>query len=630
MTRAVVVAVSAAVAAPAVPCAAQAEGGYCVLPDHSQQSVENEAYLIDTASSLGWIHPNPPPAEPEPSTSERLDFAGFPNISALDVTGPGGVPAQKLITTFTTNVDKVVTLTNEAAASSDGGLTFGPSSATPLRESPIELLDGRFFATEYYLRATGPHTATLGVLTSSALGDDESWVRSEATLTTPGDLLPGGAAHGAPVQLADGTILITAYARYSDTGMYQAEVYASRDGGRTFDRRGVIAPPEPAPALPPPLPAPPVEEPVPPLGVEPAPGAALESAPSSASGSAPGAALGSARSLAAGFAPAGGFVYNEAAIAQTLNGSLLAVLRRDGGPYSTLHQTRSTDGGRTWSPVRELRFAGLDCVVRGVAPRLLLTPGGLLVLSAGRPDNWLAVSPDGLGEEWREPRVTFHNRDGIWDSHGSSGYTGIAAVGPHGLIQVFDNCKLPGVRPDGLLDETTCPAHGRFEYGGWYAVKRRLFTLDPPAPGRLDLAALRRRGDLEIETTMRWTARDRPRTRPGGALDGSTGYWSSAVGRGRGRYVLHLDRPYALTLIGLSLRPGHAADARVYASRNGRSWGEPIATITGRTDYALRYTAVARTARHIKIVTDPSAACDAEIGKSCSMLNEVELYGSRE
>ncbi|SEG97168.1 F5/8 type C domain-containing protein [Nonomuraea solani] len=565
--RAVVAAMSVAAGLPAQAGPAQAGAGYCVLPDHSQQSAPSGAYLIDTASSLDWIHPNPPPAAPEPTESERLDFAGFPNVSALDTIGRDGAPAQKVITTYTTNVDKVVTLTNAASVSADGGLTFGPSSQTPLRESPIELHDGRYFATEYYLARTDPHTARLGVLTSSSLDDEEGWVRSEATLSTPGDLLHGGAAHGAPVQLADGTILITAYARYGHTGTYQAEVYASGDGGRTFARRGVIA------------------------------------------------------------EPSAEFVYNEAALEQTLDGSLLAVLRRDGGPYSTLHQSRSTDGGRTWSPVREVRFTGQDCVVRGVAPRLLLTPGGVLVLSAGRPDNWMAVSPDGLGEEWLEPRVTYHNRDGIWDTHGSSGYTGLAAVGAHRLIQVFDNCKLPGVNPDGLLNETTCPAHGLFEYGGWYAVKRLLFTVATPGGGRrLDLAALRHSGRLRIETTMRWSSPYRPRARPSGAIDGSTGYWSSAVAAGRGRYVLHLGRRHHLSRIGLSLRPGHPAGARVYVSDDGRSWGEPVVTITGRTDHALRYDEIGRAARHVKIVVEPTSGCDPEIGRECGILNEVELY----
>ncbi|WP_043620128.1 exo-alpha-sialidase [Nonomuraea candida] len=561
--KTVVAALSVAVGLPAYAGQPQAGGGYCALPDHSPES---GAYLIDTASSLDWIHPNPPPGGREPTAAQRLDFAGFPNVSALDVTGPRGAPARKVIATFTTNVDKVVTLTSSAAVSDDDGRTFGPSEATPLRESPVELLDGRFFATEYYPRRSGPHTARLGVLTSSALQDGESWVRSEATLTTPGDLLPGGAAHGAPIQLADGTILITVYARYRETGAYQSEVYASRDGGRTFQRRGVIAVPEEA-----------------------------------------------------------GFAYNEAAIAQAADGSLVAVMRRDGGPYSTLRQSRSTDGGRTWSPPRELRFAGQDCVVRGVAPRLLLMPGGVLVLSAGRPDNWLAASPDGLGEEWLEPRVTYHNRDGVWDTHGSSGYTGLAAVGPHRLIQVFDSCKLPGVLPDGRLDETACPAHGLFEDGGWYAIKRLLFDVRTPGT-RLDLARMRNRGTLRISTTMRWTSRARPRTRPGGALDGSTGYWSSAVGAGRGRYVLHLGRAHRLSRIGLSLRPGHPASARVYLSMDGRSWGEPVVTIKRRTDHALRYDDLGRTARHVKIVIPPGAGCDPEIGRACSMLNEVELY----
>ncbi|MEW9550796.1 exo-alpha-sialidase [Nonomuraea sp. NPDC050783] len=563
VTRAVVAAVLAA--SPALTAAAPVpeESGYCVLPDHARPSPPN---LIASASSLAWIHPNPPPVEREPTRSERLDFAGFPNVSVLDVTDRRGRPARRVVTTFTTNVDKIVTLTNEAAVSLDGGATFGPSGATPLRESPVELLDGRYFATEYYLRRTGPHTARLGVLTSDT-ARSEDWVRAEATLTTPGELMPGGATHGLPVQLADGTILITVYVRYQDTRADQAEVYASEDGGRTFARRGVIARPEP------------------------------------------------------------GFAYNEAALAQVMDGTLLAVVRRDGGRFSTLRQARSADGGRTWTPVSELRFTGMDCVVRGVAPRLLLMPDGTLVLSAGRPDDWLAFSPRGLGYEWLQPQVTYHNRDGVWDTHGSSGYTGVAAVGPHRLIQVFDNCKLPGVRQDGLLDETACPAHGRFEHGGWYAVKRRLFDLAPPAPGRLDLAALRRRGALTVSTTMRWTGGHRPRTRPAAALDGSTGYWSSAVAADRrGRYVLHLDRNYPLTLVGLSLRPGHPAGARVYVSRDGRSWGEPVLTVADRTDYALRYEPVAVTGRHVKIVVEPTDGCDPEIGRTCAMLNEVELY----
>ncbi|MFG2074260.1 exo-alpha-sialidase [Nonomuraea maritima] len=538
---------------------------YCVLSEDVRPAGPDGTYLIDSASSPGWIQPQPAPPGREPTPSERLAFAGFPNVSVFDVTGPGGVPAQKVMTTYATNLDEVITLMNGAAISGDGGVTFGETGETPLRESPIELHDGRYFATEYYPDRTGPYTARLGILTSSAVQAGESWLRTEATLHTPDELMNGGAAYGRPVQLADGTILVTVYARYVATGTYQAELYASDDGGVTFHRRGVIA------------------------------------------------------------RPAGGLWFTEASVAQTLDGSLLAVVRRDGAKYSTLHQARSHDGGRTWTPLREVRFAGMDCVVRGVAPRLLLTPGGLLVLSAGRPDNWLAVSPDGLGEEWMEPRVTYHNRDGIWDAHGSSGYTGIAAVGPHRLIQVVDNCKLPGTGPDGTLNETACPAHGKFEHGGWYGIRRLLFTVATPGR-RLDLDALRRSGELRVSTTMNWTSPYRPRSGPAGALDGSTGYWSSAVATGVGSYELHFDRPRRLSRIGLSLRPGHPAGARVYASADGRSWGEPVVTIRDRTDHAMRYSVLDRTARHLRIVTEPTLDCDPEIGASCSMLNEVELY----
>lgn len=538
---------------------------YCVLSEDVRPAGPDGTYLIDSASSPGWIQPHPAPARREPTSSERLSFAGFPNVSVFDVTGPGGVPAQKVMTTYATNLDEVITLMNGAAISGDGGLTFGEAGETPLRESPVELHDGRYFATEYYPERTGPYTARLGVLTSSAVQAGESWLRTEATLHTTDELLNGGAAWGRPVQLADGTILLTVYARYVATGTYQAEVYASADSGVSFHRRGVIA------------------------------------------------------------RPADGLWFTEASVAQTLDGSLLAVVRRDGAQYSTLHQARSYDGGRTWTPIREVRFAGMDCVVRGVAPRLLLTPGGLLVLSAGRPDNWLAVSPDGLGEEWVEPRVTYHNRDGVWDAHGSSGYTGIAAVGPHRLIQVVDNCKLPGTRPDGTLNETACPAHGKFEHGGWYGIRRLLFTVATPGR-RLDLDALRRSGELRVATSMSWTSPYRPRSGPLGAIDGSTGYWSSAVATGAGRYELHFDRPRWLSRIGLSLRPGHPAGARVYVSADGRSWGEPVVTLRDRTDHAIRYSVLGRTARHVRIDTEPTRDCDPEIGTSCSMLNEVELY----
>ncbi|NUO99763.1 MAG: hypothetical protein HOV96_34610 [Nonomuraea sp.] len=546
---------------------------YCSIPDTpaltAQESGPREGYLAGSGSDgfVDWIHPSPKPAAKEPTAAQRRDYAGFPNLSAVDVVGPDGTPGQKLMATWSTNVDAVMAQTSAMAVSDDGGVTFGPARATPLREAPVQLLDGRMFGTAYYLTRVDARTNELGVHTSTDLG--ETWTTVKASFTSPDELVGGGVAHGVPIQLPDGTILVTVYARYTATGdKYQAEVYASTDGGKSFARRGVVA-----------------------------------------------------RS-------AGTATYNETAVEQTADGSLLAVMRKDGGTYSTLAWSRSTDEGRTWSAVRDLQLSGQSCTVRGVAPRLLLMPNGVLVLSAGRPDDWLALSADGRGDSWTQQRVTYHNRDGVYDAHGSSGYTGLAAVGANRLVQVFDNCKLPGVKTDGTLNETACPASGRFENGSWYAIKRRHLDILTPGAGKIDLAAKHRAGELTLDTTMTWAGPAHPRVRPDGAFDGSTAYWSSAISQGPGEYVMHLDRDYTFSKVGLSLRPGHAASARVYVSQDGSTWGEPVATVTDRVDYALRYQPVTATGRHVKIVVEPAPGCDPEIGDSCAVLNEVELYST--
>ncbi|NRQ37916.1 hypothetical protein HII36_39715 [Nonomuraea sp. NN258] len=546
---------------------------YCQIPDTpavtAQESGPRTGYLLGSATdaSVSWVYPSPKPTAKEPTAAQRQDYAGFPSLTAVDVVKPDGTPGQKVIATWSKNVDAGVKQSTALAVSDNGGETFGAPVPTDLREAPIQLHDGRLFATAYYLTKVDAHTNKLNILTSSDLG--ETWTTTSATFSSPDELTGGGVAHGQPIQLPDGTILVTVYTRYTAAGdRYNSEVYASTDGGRSFTRRGVMA-----------------------------------------------------RSDAT-------YTYDETAIEQTADGSLLAVMRRDGGTYATLHQTRSTDDGLTWSPVSDLRLGGQSCVVRGVAPRLLLMPNGVLVLSAGRPDNWAAISTDGRGDSWTQQRVTYHNRDGVYDAHGSSGYTGVVAVGANRLLQIVDNCKLPGVNADGRLNESACPAGGRFEHGSWYAIKRRHLDVLTPDAGKIDLANKYRQGELTVDTTMTWSSQNRPRVRPDGAFDGSTNYWSSAVAAGPGEYVMHLDRDYTFTRLGLSLRPGHAASARVYVSKDGQNWGEPVATITGRTDYALRYQAINAAGRHVKVVTDAVAGCDAEIGETCAMLNEVELYST--
>ena len=42
-------------------------------------------------------------------------------------------------------------------------------------------------------------------------------------------------------------------------------------------------------------------------------------------------------------------------------------------------------------------------------PVLHLLPSGLLTLTFGRPDNWIAVSPDGSGRAFEQAQLTYQN-----------------------------------------------------------------------------------------------------------------------------------------------------------------------------------------------------------------------------
>ena len=110
---------------------------------------------------------------------------------------------------------------------------------------------------------------------------------------------------------------------------------------------------------------------------------------------------------------------NELDIELLPNGDLLSV-SRTGGPI--LH-SRSSDGGRTWSPAEE---SG----VTGVSPQLLVLGNHALVMSYGTRDVYVRASPDGLGTEWTEP-VRLYKGPG-------TGYTHMQALGPDRFRVLFD------------------------------------------------------------------------------------------------------------------------------------------------------------------------------------------------
>lgn len=131
-------------------------------------------------------------------------------------------------------------------------------------------------------------------------------------------------------------------------------------------------------------------------------------------------------------APAEG--YDEPAMVRLANGDLLCLLRT-GGPMC---QTRSRDGGRTWSPPVRI----LD---HGVNPDLCLMQSGVLVASYGRPNAGIMFSFDGTGERWDEAQDLYR---GV-----GSSYTTVREIEPGLLAFFYDQSGFIGTEGPGPLNE---------------------------------------------------------------------------------------------------------------------------------------------------------------------------------
>ena len=100
--------------------------------------------------------------------------------------------------------------------------------------------------------------------------------------------------------------------------------------------------------------------------------------------------------------------FDEADLTVTANGDILCVMRT--GSYSPMFQSRSTDGGHTWS-------TPINTGWQAVKPRLTLLPNGVLACASGRgayghPQvTHVMLSLDGNGEHWETP-FAFHTRGG--------------------------------------------------------------------------------------------------------------------------------------------------------------------------------------------------------------------------
>lgn len=359
--------------------------------------------------------------------------------------------------------------------------------------------------------------------------------------------------------------------------------------------------------------------------------------------------------------------FGESAVVERQDGALLAVTRatppvpaKPTEPDGRLTYKVSTDSGATWSAIADVSFAGQPgCVVHGVAPALTLMPNGLLVLSSGRPGNWMAVSTDASGTSWTRQQTTYRNAPAVSWRYGSSGYTSLVPTGANQLLQFVDNCAAP----NGEAGVNGCVAAGTYDRR--YRLLHRSVSALTPDLGKIDLATKLRRRTATVTTDLtgappagavtpptpygeKPSAADATRTgywaTAAGAVDGSTAYWSGALSSrpdGTGTYQIELDRTYRLTKIGLALTPGAAATARVSTSADGTTWtpaplrfpaGVPASAEPGRIDSpgdrALRYYPVDAEARHVRITTDAASCAAAGGPETCSMINELELYST--
>lgn len=455
----------------------------------------------------------------------------------------------------------------------DGGYTF-PSGID--RESGAgwfaKLRDGSLLGVEFIPeRVVNDHTVELLSRRSTNLG--ETWTKVPSTFTTdqifdPTKFNRGVRIHRDLFYANDGSLLLTYYTSYKQDPGFRTELARSTDNGRTWKRHATVA------------------------------------------------------------TFTDGRWMGETGIARAANGDLVAIHRTGfpGGANSDkLYTNRSSDDGVTWTrpePVTISTASGEPAPTNGIMPVMKLLPNGIMTLTWGRPDNWIAISPDGLGRTWEQAQTTYVNHPHVnamfQRFHGSSGNGAHAAVASNRVVVVGDNCA-----PSWGCPETDAGFHIDGEYRVW----KKFVDIVGPGVGKIDLLGKHQAKKISIDTNL--TARDKrlPEMSPVGAIDGSTDWGSSAVRKAGLRdatYQLTLDDTYTLTKAGLSLHPGRPASARVEVSVDGSTWTEVVST-GALTSYALKYYALDGVpAKYVRVTVDDKNVEPA----GNAFLNEIELYST--
>lgn len=311
--------------------------------------------------------------------------------------------------------------------------------------------------------------------------------------------------------------------------------------------------------------------------------------------------------------------YSEPALERCADGSWLIVARLDGQGVG-MRYSRSTDHGVTWTAPAPLNGVPIQSGFSyDVDPHLQLMPNGVLVLSYGSRK----ISPD-----WRycNTRVAFSTNNGVT-------WTNIADT----FVGAMSSGVAPGTMTTGYTAAVPVSAHRFLVVGDTGTNKHYATELPSPNPfsiwgkyvdivlaqqNRIDLKTKYAQGAVTImpATTLTYTDANHPEARTSGAFDGSTDYWSGALGTTSGVYQLDLQKTFRISTIGLAMLYGKQQSATVeYATAaSPTTWISAGVSYSNATHYCLNYTNVtAFNARYIRVTVSGSG----QVG-----LGELELY----
>lgn len=528
------------------------------IDDTSMSGADPDGYAIQQQQQTTVFEPGP------------NVIAAAPLADAFDSADANGHPTRSVLLSWVANPDvATVDSVRPLITSGDRGYTFPSAQYTGgIGGFYNQLHDGTILGVGFIpAKVSDPHTAQLTEQLSSDGG--KTWKTRLGTFTTDKTFDATRFDRGLRVDRditvrPNGDLLLTYYTEYQGESAGTSELAISHDQGRTWHRYATIFPPD------------------------------------------------------------GTRTFNETAVRYNAAGDLVAVARSHvGSTLSGMYTSHSTDGGLTWAPAAPVQIStatGDPAPSTGIMPDLRLLPNGVLALMWGRPDNWVAISPDGLGTRFADAQVIYHNYPdqdtGAYQRvHGSSGNGALAVVNSNRMLAVGDNCAASWGCP---------PADSGHQVDGKYRVWKKFVDVVTPGVGKIDLLDKYLNGSVKISTDLTSTEQHLAEMRPVGAIDGSTDWGSSAVhrgGHGPHTYTLTLDQTYQLTKAGLSLHPGQPSAATVEVSTDGQSWQRVIDTGT-LTSYAMKYFRIdGVAARYVRVtVNDPSP--------EGAFLNEIELYSN--